>query len=590
MMRTCQYLISNAEKYPNEPAVSWKENGQWVTLSWSEYCAKTIGVARSLIAMGFEAGDKLSIHSYNRWEFNSAFAAANMCGGVNVGVYQTCSPEEIEWVVGNSDSKIVVVGNNPMDGGDPEKMCSHRLHSVLDNLPKVEAVVVMDGVDMPYHPKAMSWSEFISRGAGVGDDEVHARIAAIDPHDVASLCYTSGTTGKPKGVMITHDNFEFEIGSIHEIEDYDQGDCYVSWLPGSHIFSMVACQHLTAIDAIHMHIVDNPLNAIDYCKEVRPHIFIAVPRIYEKVHSNLVAGLGGKAKLLGVPVLGGIIKKKAQAAVGWDRCKYMVTGAAPINPDILHFFHKLGIPLFEGWGLSESTAGSSICYKGNNKIGSVGKPMVGTEAKIADDGEILIRGRHIMKGYYNNPEATAEVMDGDWFKTGDVGKIDKDGYLYITGRKKELYISSGGKNIAPLVIEETMKGIPILSQVMLIGDGRKYCSALVTLDVGAILRDKLGLDGATEVPKDPGEQIAKLSEMGHDLSEYTDSAEIHAEVEAQVQRLNQKFAPPEQIKKFKILPRDLNIDEGELTPTLKIRRIQIRENWAAEIEAMYTDA
>ena len=223
-------------------------------------------------------------------------------------------------------------------------------------------------------------------------------------------------------------------------------------------------------------------------------------------------------------------------------------------------------------------------------MGSVGKALEGTEIKIADNGEIWLKGPHIMKGYYKDPEATAEVMEGDWFKTGDVGRLDDDGFLYITGRIKEIYVSSGGKNIPPLLVEETMKTIPLISQCMLIGDGRKYCSALMTLDVGAILRDKFGLDGATEVPKDPAEQLAKLSELGHDQAEFTGSAEIHAEIDAEVQRLNQKFSNPEQIKKFTILPRDLDIDKGEMTATLKLRRQPIRENWADVIESMYADA
>jgi long-chain acyl-CoA synthetase len=194
-----------------------------------------------------------------------------------------------------------------------------------------------------------------------------------------------------------------------------------------------------------------------------------------------------------------------------------------------------------------------------------------------------------MKGYYNNPEATAETMDGDWLKSGDLGRVDANGFVYVTGRLKEIYVSSAGKNIAPLVIEETMKSIPLVSQCMLVGDNRNFCSALLTLDVGAILRDKHGLDGATEVPKDPNEQIAKLESLGLKLSDYTENPEIHAELDTQVQELNNKFSNPEQVKKFTILPRDLNVDEGELTPTLKIRRKQINENWSKEIEAMYSD-
>jgi long-chain acyl-CoA synthetase len=594
---TPEYLISNAEQYPNENAISWKDDsGNWINMNWAEFCDTAMSVAKSLLAMGFESGDKLSIYSYNRMEWYAAYAAANMCNGAAVGVYHTCSPEEVEWVVGNSDSKFVFVGGNPMDGGDPGKMCHKRLESTMGTLDKVEVVISMDGVDVINHSSAMSWSDFISKGTNTSGSDVMARLSSIKPDDVAALIYTSGTTGNPKGVVLTHDNFDYELECVHKITSYDQGDGYVSWLPCAHVFGQVVDNHLWIRDAIHMRVVDNPLHSIDYCKEVQPHLFIGVPRIYEKVYSNLVAGLGSKVGWLGLPILGGIVSKKAKQKIGFSNVKYSITGAAPINPDILELFHKLKVPLFEGYGMTETTAGATLNYPNNNRIGSVGKALEGTGLRIADpnekgEGEIQFNGRHIMAGYYRNEQATAETMTEDgWLKSGDLGKIDQDGYVYITGRIKEIYVSSAGKNVAPLVVEETMKSISLLSQVMLIGDGRKYCSALVTLDVGAILRDKFGLDGATEVPKDPAEQIAKLKELGHDLSEFTGSEEIFAEVEGQVQELNKKFSNPEQIKKFRILPRDLSVDHGELTPTLKIRRKQIRENWAEVIDEMYADA
>ena len=594
VMATSEYLIQNAEKYANSPALSSKDkSGEWNHTTWSEFYNETMALSKALMAVGFEKGDNLSIYSYNRKEWYMAYAAANFCNGAGVGVYHTCSSNEVEWVVGNSDSKVVFVGHNPMDGGDISKMCSHRLHAALSKLEKVEVVVVMDGVNMPDHPKAISWSDFLSKGKDIENSKIHDCISGIKQEDTATLIYTSGTTGNPKGVELTYDNFEYEITKVLEIQSYNQGDKYVSWLPCAHVFGQLVDNHAWIREGLHMHVVDNPLHAIDYCKEVQPHLFIGVPRIYEKVYSNLVAGLGGKVKLLGIPILGGFIKKKAKAKIGMSNCVYAITGAAPINPDILELFHKLGIPLFEGYGMTETSAGATIGHKGANKFGSVGKIFAG-EIRIENpnekgDGEIQFRGRHVMKGYYNNPESTAETMDGEWLKSGDLGRVDSDGFVYVTGRIKEIYVSSAGKNIAPLVIEETMKSIPIVSQCMLIGDNKNYCTALFTLDVGAILRDKHGLDGATEVPKDPNEQISKLEELGSKLSDYTDNPEIHAELDGEVQRLNQKFMNPEQVKKFTILPRDLNVDEGELTPTLKIRRKQINENWAKEIESMYSD-
>tara|TARA_B110000263_G_scaffold183176_1_gene160795 strand:- start:477 stop:2258 length:1782 start_codon:yes stop_codon:yes gene_type:complete len=593
-MTTSEYLIQNAEKYANSPALSSKDkSGEWNHTTWSEFYNETMALSKALMAVGFEKGDNLSIYSYNRKEWYMAYAAANFCNGAGVGVYHTCSSNEVEWVVGNSDSKVVFVGHNPMDGGDISKMCSHRLHAALSKLEKVEVVVVMDGVNMPDHPKTISWSDFLSKGKDIENSKIHDCISGIKQEDTATLIYTSGTTGNPKGVELTYDNFEYEITKVLEIQSYNQGDKYVSWLPCAHVFGQLVDNHAWIREGLHMYVVDNPLHAIDYCKEVQPHLFIGVPRIYEKVYSNLVAGLGGKVKLLGIPILGGFIKKKAKAKIGMSNCVYAITGAAPINPDILELFHKLGIPLFEGYGMTETSAGATIGHKGANKFGSVGKTFAG-EIRIENpnekgDGEIQFRGRHVMKGYYNNPESTAETMDGEWLKSGDLGRVDSDGFVYVTGRIKEIYVSSAGKNIAPLVIEETMKSIPLVSQCMLVGDNKNYCTALFTLDVGAILRDKHGLDGATEVPKDPNEQISKLEDLGSKLSDYTDNPEIHAELDGEVQRLNQKFMNPEQVKKFTILPRDLNVDEGELTPTLKIRRKQINENWAKEIESMYSD-
>ncbi len=592
---TPEYLISNANDMPNEPALSWKDDsGNWVTMTWSDFHDSANRVARSLISMGFEPGDKLSIYSYNRFEWYVAYVAANMCNGVAVGVYHTCSPDEVEWVVGNSDSKVVFVGTNPMDGGDTSKMCSHRLLAAMGNLGKVEAVVSMQGMDAIDHDTAMTWAEFIVKGDSTPEAAVMDRISSIKPSDPATLIYTSGTTGNPKGVVLTHENMYFEIGQVHKLMSFDQGDGYVSWLPCAHVFGQLADNHLWIRDGIHMRVVDNPLHAIDYCKEVQPHLFIGVPRIYEKVYSNLVAGLP-PTWLLSLPVLGNIIKKKAKGKIGFSNVKFSITGAAPINPDILTLFHKLGVPLFEGYGMTETSAGATLGAPGNNRIGSVGRPFPDTELRIADpdesgNGEIQFKGKHVMAGYYKNPEATADTMTEDgWLKSGDLGKIDMDGFVYVTGRLKEIYVSSAGKNIAPLVIEETMKSIPVVSQCMLIGDNRKYCSALFTLDVGAILRDVHGLDGATEVPKDPAKQLAKLAELGHDLSEYTAvGSETYKQLETAVNELNGKFSNPEQVKKFTVLPRDLSVDDGELTPTLKIRRKQIRENWSSEIESMYS--
>ena len=589
-MNTPKYLIQNVEKYPNEPALSIKDSsGNWKTDTWSEVYSSVLSVSKSLLACGIKKHDKVSIYSYNRPEWNIGYMATQLINGVAVGVYHTSSSNEVEWVVGNSESRIIFLGNNPNDNGEKEKMPNHRLLEVLDKLEKVELVVTMDGVELLKHPKIISWSEFIEKGNSVDDETVQELCRQIQSEDTSSLIYTSGTTGNPKGVELSHGNWTFELDTVEPILKFDQGEKYVSWLPGAHVFGQLLDNHYWIRRAMHMHIVDSPLNTVDYAKEVQPHLFISVPRIYEKIYSNLMAAIESKAILkygLMIPGLSKIFKGKLKEAAGFSNSRFAISGAAPINPDILTLFQKLDIPLFEGYGMTENTAGATLNFVGHNKIGSVGKALPDTEIKIAEDGEILIKGKNVMKGYYNNPEATAETLVDGWLYTGDVGKLDSDGYLYITGRKKEIYVSSAGKNIAPLVIEETMKSIPIVSQCFLVGDGRKYCSALFTLDVGAILRDKLYMN-SNQIPKDPLQQIKMLNENGHELSDFTDSEEIKSELQSEVNRLNEQFSNPEQLKKFVILPRDLTIDNGELTPTLKIRRKQINENWSDMIESMY---
>jgi len=591
-MITPQILLENAKKYPTEPALSIKDSdGKWQTDSWDQFYNITESIAKSLLAYGVEKNDKVSIYSYNRREWSACYSAVQLINGVSVGVYHTCSSSEVEWIVGNSESKIVFLGNNPNDGDENDKMPNHRLLQVLDKLDNVELVVTMNGVEKLNHQKIISWDKFIEKGKDINSDAVMDRCNKIDKKDICSLIYTSGTTGNPKGVELSFDNWSFALSSTSEMLKFNQGELYVSWLPGAHVFGQLVDCHFWVKRAMHMHIVDSPLNTVDYAKEIQPHLFISVPRIYEKVYSNLKSAIDSKAILkigLKIPGLSSIFKKKLKEAAGFSNLKFAITGAAPINPDILKLFQFLGIPLFEGWGLTETTAGATLNYANNNKIGSVGKPLPNTEIKVADDGELLVKGDHIMKGYYNNAEATAKEIVGEWFHTGDVGKVDEDGYVYITGRKKEIYVSSAGKNIAPLVIEETMKSIPLVSQCFLVGDNKKYCSALLSLDVGVILRDKVKID-AQKIPKDPALQIKMLEENSFTLSDFTENKDIFSEVEREVQRLNNEFSNPEQIKKFVILPRDFTIDDGELTPTLKIRRKQINDNWSSEIDSMYSE-
>ena len=585
-------LLENAMKYADQPALSTPSVDGWVTETWAEVAECVMDIARALVGLGFNHGDKLSLYSYNRKEWYGGYLAAQMVGGAGVGVYHTSSAEEVEWVVSNSESKVVFVGNNPMAAGDESKMPQHRLMQVIDTLDKVEHFVLLPGVGGVEHAKLMTWNTFIGHGSSIETATLHERMGALTEEDTSALIYTSGTTGNPKGVELTHGNFNFEVKAADFAFTFHQGERYVSWLPLAHVFGQLIDNHYWVDKGLHMYVADNPLNVVDLAKEVQPHLFIGVPRIYEKLYSNVRAAIDGKAILrigLKLPLLSGIFRKILKKKTGMKACRFAVTGAAPINPDILELFQSLGIPIFEGYGMTEDTAGATLNYVEQNRIGTVGTVFPGTEMKVADDGELLIRGPHVMKGYYKDQAATDEVLKDDWLYTGDVGTIDGDGFVKITGRKKEIYVSSGGKNIAPLVIEETMKSMPLVSQCFLVGDGRKYCSALLTLDAFAIMRDKLGMD-PLEIPKNPVEQVAKLEELGHPLDEYTESIDIRAEIQEQMDELNGKFSPPEQVKKFAILSRDFTIDDGELTPTLKIKRKPIAANWAEEIESLYVGA
>ena len=590
MIHTPKYLFQNKDNHGDAPAISIKDsNGNWQTESWKDYLDSVTSVAKSLLAAGIQKNDKVSLYSYNRKEWSYCYSAIQLINGVAVGVYHTSSSDEVEWVVDNSDSKIVFVGNNPNDNDENNKKPNYRLFDIIDKLKKLEMIVVMNGEELLDHPKIISWEKFIEQGKNISDDKIQKRYEQISIDDVSSLIYTSGTTGKPKGVELTFRNWAFTMNSLMKFLKFKPKDSIVSWLPGAHVFGQALDCHYWAMNSMHMHIVDDPLNTVDYAKEVQPNLFCSVPRIYEKIFSNLTAAINQKAILkygLKLPGISYLLKKKLKTAVGFGNLTFAISGAAPINPEILDLFQKLDIPLFEGYGMTENTAAATLNYTNHNKIGSVGPPIDETEIKISENGEVLIKGNHVMRGYYKNDEATKETIIDNWLHTGDVGKIDSDGYLYITGRIKEIYVSSGGKNIAPLVIEETMKSIPLVSQCFLIGDKRKYCSALLTLDVGAILRDKLMVE-TLKIPKNPLEQIKMLEAMGKELADYTNNESVRKEIEERVEELNQKFSNPEQIKKFFILPRDFSIDFGELTPTLKIRRKQITENWSKEIESMY---
>jgi long-chain acyl-CoA synthetase len=467
------------------------------------------------------------------------------------------------------------------------------------NLPHLRWVVTMEGTRVD-DPMALAWDEFMARGAGVSDVEFFARLHSLQPRGLATLIYTSGTTGPPKAVMLSHENLAWTSKSAVRTVSSTPADTALSYLPLSHIAEQIVSIHCPIAVGSAVYFAESMEKVPANLKEVRPTIFFAVPRIWEKFHAGITAKLGEAAgakkhlaawalsvgsrvselRMRGEPLpltlevqaraAERLVLSKVKQAVGLDRVRVAVTGAAPIATEILEFFASLGLVVAEGYGMTENTGSSTFNSAGHVKLGTVGTCVPGEELRIADDHEILMRGPNVFLGYLKDPEATAEALAGGWLHTGDLGAIDAQGFLTITGRKKDILITAGGKNIAPKNIEAALKNHPLVSEAVVIGDRRKFLTVLVTLDA----------EGAVRFRSERG--------VGGDAAHHEHPA-IVAEVQRAVDAVNEELARVEQVKKFRILPRPFGIDTGELTPTLKVKRSVVALKFAAEIESMYAD-
>jgi long-chain acyl-CoA synthetase len=444
----------------------------------------------------------------------------------------------------------------------------------------------------------LSWDDFNRKAEGAPQSELDARVDGLEGSQLATLIYTSGTTGPPKGVMLSHDNLSFTSQLLIDVDGRTDGggDVSLSYLPLSHIAEQMATVHMPVTAGSTVYFAESLEKLAENIKDTRPTVFFGVPRIWEKFHAGLAAKLGevtgtkrrlvdwarkvcteinayrdrGTAppRLLALQyaLANRLVIGKLKAALGFDRARALISGAAPIAPDVIAFFASIDLPIREIYGQSEDSGPTSYNLPGRTKIGSVGPPLPGLEVKIAEDGEILVRGRNVFVGYYKEPEATAETLKDGWLCSGDLGAIDKDGFLSITGRKKEIIITAGGKNIAPKNIEASIKQSPLVGEAVVIGDRRKYLVALVTID----------------------EDAAKKLVPGAD-AKVCDAPQIKAAIQQQIDETNKELARVEQIKKFSILSRPFGIATGELTPTMKIKRKVIAKMYEREIEAMYTD-
>ena len=573
-----------AEIYGDAPAIRYKDGEGWVSRSFSEVVETVRPLALGLADLGVEKGDKVSILGNTRPEWTYFDFAALSIGAVVVPIYQTNSPEECQYVLENSDAKVVIVE-------DDEQL--EKIREVRDQLPKLEQVVRMTGSS----DDAISLDDLAARGAGdAGAWE--SRWSAVTPGDICTFIYTSGTTGPPKGCVITHGNYRSMLDMVNQNSVIEGEDLTYLYLPLAHSFALLIQLGSFDLGATLAYWERDPLKILPNLAELKPTYFPSVPRIFEKIYTAATSGMekeGGLKKAIfdwSIRV-GGRMRdaERAGRAPGFllrkqygfadkrvlskirglfgGRLRLAVSGAAPINPDILRFFDSAGVLVLEGWGMTETSTAATISTAEDFKIGTIGKPFPGCQIRIADDGEILVKGPNVFQGYYKNEEATRETIVDGWLHTGDIGSIDEDGFIKITGRKKDIIITAGGKNITPANLENEIKQHPLVSQCVVVGDRQPYLVALVTLD--------------------PEEVVAYAKEHGlpEDVEQLSSNPEIRKSIEDHVDSINEKFARVEQIKKIAILPRDLSQETGELTPTLKVKRAVVAQKHAPEIEKLY---
>ena len=542
------------------------------SLSYRQVHDRVRDAALGLAATGFEPGEFAVIWSGNRSEATIADYAVMHARGIPVFLYNTLAPEQAAYIAGHCGATVAIVGG--------EEYLA-KLLSVRDQLPRLRHIILLAGTA---DGEVTTWDDLLAAGHAEADRDPGAFDAMwrqVQAADLATLIYTSGTTGQPKGVMITHHNvrsYQVAVGRVMPEEKRTAADGLtrvVSYLPMAHVTGRSVDHWGMMGGPGTVFYCPNQLAVFDAAKEARPTVFFGIPRVWEKLHTAIQVGLAQ----LGMPdatsqaaaELPGEIKTAILARAGLAECRVATSGSAPLDPEIIAFFRALGLPLTEGWGMTELSNAATLAAPDQARVGTVGRMMPGVEGRIADDGEILIRGPLVMAGYYKDPERTAEALDPDgWLHTGDIGTLDDDGYLRITDRKKELIITSGGKNISPALVEYQLQRHPLIGQACAIGDRRNYVTALIALDAEAVLA-WLGERGIV---------------MGVDDNPAT-HPQVLEEVERAVAEANSHLARVEQVRRYKILPGEWTSATGELTPTLKKRRRVITERYAAEIDTLY---
>jgi long-chain acyl-CoA synthetase len=574
------------EKYGDAPAQRFKVGEEWRDGSYAELGEIVREVALGLIDLGIEPGEKLSILAHTRPEWTHACFGILTAGGTLVTIYQTNSPEECQYVLSHSDSRAVFVE-------DAEQLA--KIREVEGNCPELKHVIVLDPGDGDIGD-AISLDALRERGRGRDASEWRQRYEAVSPEDICLYIYTSGTTGPPKGCLLSHANYRAITDAVVEDGVVERGDSTYLFLPLAHAFAILIQFATFELGAAIAYWSRDPKQIVADIAQVSPSYFPSVPRMFEKIYTLATANVedkeglrkavdvGVKVRLLrdaGEPVPEELERafdaaeeqlfKNVRGLFG-NNIRECVTGAAPIASDILEFFYACGVPVMEGYGMTETSTSATVNrpHAGQFRFGSVGKPQARVEVKIADDGEVLIKGPNIFQGYYKNEAATSEALEDGWLHTGDLGRLDEDGFLFITGRKKDIIITAGGKNITPANLENGLKQNRWISQAVVIGDRRPYLVALITLDPEELpaLAAQLGLDGA-------------------DMATLAQDEGVRAEVQKALDEVNSHVGPVEQVKRFEILDHDLSQETGELTPTLKVKRNVVHEKYAGVVDGIY---
>ncbi|TMK55867.1 MAG: long-chain fatty acid--CoA ligase [Actinobacteria bacterium] len=578
-------LPKAAELYGSKVAVRYKEGDAWISKTFDEVREIVRPLAFGLVTLGVEKGDRVSILGNTRPEWTYFDFAALSVGATVVPIYQTNSPEECRYVLENSDSKVVVVE-------DAEQL--EKVRAVRDQLPQLEQIVMMTGSA----EDAISMEDLAAKGAGGDAATWETLYGAVGKDDICTFIYTSGTTGPPKGCIISHGNYRAMLDMVNDVSVIEDEDLAYLYLPLAHSFALLIQFGTFDLGTTLAYWERDPLKILPNLAELKPTYFPSVPRIFEKIYTAATSGIekegGAKKAIFNWAIKVGAKMRAAERSgrkpgfllqrqyafadkqvlskirnLFGGRIRLAVSGAAPINPEILRFFDAAGVLVLEGWGMTETSTAATISTPEDFKVGTIGKPFPGCEVRIAEDGEILVKGPNVFQGYHKNPEATKETIVDGWLHTGDIGEIESDGFIKITGRKKDIIITAGGKNITPANLEAEIKQHPLVSQCVVVGDRRPYLVALVTLDP----EEAVKYAQENDLPEDP----VQLSQ----------NPDVKAAIEAHVEKINENFARVEQVKKISILPEDLSQESGELTPTLKVKRAVVAQKHEDAIEQLY---